>query len=403
MRSRLIVAVLALFAGAAWPTVVGAVPVDDVAAALRSDPVYVDAAAERALSEFEAGEVRDAIRLAGTPIYVAVLPASAVDAAGGDAGELASQLASALGRDGTIVVLAGDSLRAGSSELPAGRAGELVVEALDAGGGDTSAVLVDFVELVGAEVASGSSEGGAGGGSAGDDGGGGNTWVLPAVLVGGAGIGGAMLLRSSRRRKAEQERAEAADRELLRAELSVLADDVVRLEPLVQLHPGAQSDFDAAVNRYRAAEAAIHHADEPVDLVRVQRVVDEARYSMDRARAVVDGREPPLPPAHLRRIGEHGEPAVTVDGDRQPAYVGYPGGYGAGWYGGMGGGGLFSGLLLGSLLAGGFGGWGHGHTTVINEGGGGDAGGWGGGDFGGGDFGGGDFGGGDFGGGDFGG
>ena len=156
MRSCLVVAVLALFAGAGWPAVVEAAPVDDVAAALRTDPVYVDAAAERALSESEAGEVRDAIRLAGTPIYVAVLPASAVDAAGGDAGELASQLASDLQRDGTIAVLAGESLRAGSSELPAGRAGELVVEALDTGGGDTTAVLVDFVELVGAEVASGS-------------------------------------------------------------------------------------------------------------------------------------------------------------------------------------------------------------------------------------------------------
>jgi hypothetical protein len=396
MRSRIVVAVLALLAGAAWPAVAGAAPVDDVAAALRSDPLYVDVAAERALSESEAGEVRDAIRRAGTPIYVAVLPASAVDAAGGDAGELAGQLAAALQRDGTVAVLAGDSLRAGSSELPSGRAGELVIEALDAGGGDTSAVLVDFVELVGDEVASGSGEGGAGGESAGDDGGG-NAWVLPAVLVGGAGVGGALLLRSSRRRRAERERAEAADRELLRAELSVLADDVVRLEPVVQLHPDAQSDFDAAVNRYRAAQAAIDHADEPIDLVRVRRVVDEARYSMDRARAVVDGREPP-PPAHLRRMGDHGEPAVTIDDDRQPAYVGYPGGYGAGWYGGMGGGGLFSGLLLGSLLAGGFGGWGHGHTTIINEGDGGDAGCWDGGVFGGVDFGGGDFGGGDFGG-----
>ena len=69
-----------------------------------------------------------------------------------------------------------------------------------------------------------------------------------------------------------------------------------------------------------------------------------------------------------------------------------------GWFGG---GGLFNGLLLGAML-GGFGGWGWGGTTVINEG---DTyvDGDGGGDFGGGDFGGGDFGGGDFGGGDFGG
>ena len=120
----------------------------------------------------------------------------------------------------------------------------------------------------------------------------------------------------------------------------------------------------------------------------------EARYSMDRARAIIDGREPPAPPEELRQPGRHGEPAVTIDEQRQPAYVGYPGGYSGGWFGGMGGGGLFSGLLLGSLL-GGFGGWGHGGTTIINEAG--EDGG--GGDFGGGDFGGGDFGGGDFGGG----
>ena len=208
----------------------------------------------------------------------------------------------------------------------------------------------------------------------------------------------------------ERARAEAADRQLLQAELSVLADDVVRLEPEVELHPAAQSDYDAAVSRYRAAQAALEYADEPVDLVRVQRVVAEANYSMDRVRAIVQGREPPPPPTDLQSVGPHGEPAVTLDDDRQPSYVGYPGGYQGGWFGGTGGG-LFSGLLLGSLLAGGFGGWGYGgHTTIINEGGdgGGDGGGdWsggdGGGDFGGGDFGGGDFGGGDFGGGDFGG
>ena len=169
---------------------------------------------------------------------------------------------------------------------------------MQSGGDDTVAVLTDFVGLVGEEVTGGSS-GGESPASADD---GGTNWLLPAVLVGGAGVGGALLWRSSQKRKAaaaERARAEAADRELLRAELSVLADDVVRLEPEVLLHPEAQSDFDAAVNRYRAAQAALDAADEPIDLVRVRRVVDEARYSMDRARALLEGREPPLPPAHL--------------------------------------------------------------------------------------------------------
>jgi succinyl-CoA synthetase beta subunit len=153
---------------------------------------------------------------------------------------------------------------------------------------------------------------------------------------------------------------------MLIAEISVLASDVVRYEPEVQLHADARSDFDAAVNRYRAAQAAVEYIDEPIDLVRVARMVTEARYSMDRVAAIVDGREPPPPPEELQRVGRHGEPAVTLDENREPAYVGYPGGYGGGWFGGTGGG-LLSGLLIGSMLGGGFGGWGHGDTTIINN------------------------------------
>ena len=73
-----------------------AAPIDEVADSLRSDPVYVDPNTERSLSESEAAEVREAIRDAGTPVYVAVLPAAAADSAGGDAGELASQVAESL-------------------------------------------------------------------------------------------------------------------------------------------------------------------------------------------------------------------------------------------------------------------------------------------------------------------
>jgi hypothetical protein len=377
------------------------VDLDEVADALRRNPVYVDLDAERALSEDEIEELQSAIRSADTPIYIAVLPSSAADLAGGDPAEVASQLAESVDRPGTLAVIVGNSFRAGSSELPAGEAADLAVAALEANGDDTAAVLDDFVEKV--SEASSSATGSDGSSDGGDDDGGGSGWVLPVVLVGGAGAAGLLLWRRSQRRRAEaaeRARAEEADRQLLRAEVSVLADDVVRLEPEVLLHPEARNDFDAAVSRYRAAQAALEYTDQPVDLVRVARVVAEARYSMERARAIIQGRPPPEPPEELQRPGAHGEPAVTLDDDRQPAYVGYPGGFAGGWFGGTSG--LFTGLLLGSFLSGGFGGWGGG-TTIINEaddGGGGD---FGGGDFGGGDFGGGDFGGGDFGGGDFGG
>jgi hypothetical protein len=392
---------LVVMVGLAGGTASGSIDLGDVAGAMRGDPVYVDTDAERALNEGEIDDLRSAIRGADTPIYIAVLPASAADLAGGDAAEVASQLADAVDRPGTYGVVVGERFRAGSTELPAGEAADLAQQALDANGDETAAVLNDFVDRV--RDAARSSGGSGGSGEGGDDDSG-SSWVLPAVIAAGAGGAGLLVWRRSRRRRAEaaeRARAEAADRQMLKAELSVLADDVVRLEPEVDLHPEARSDFDAAVNRYRAAQAAMDYADEPIDLVRVARVVAEARYSMDRVRAILEGRDPPAPPDDLQRPGQHGEPAVTLDEEREPAYVGYPGGFQSGWFGGTGGG-LFSGLLLGSLLAGGFGGWGYGGTTIINEGdeSGGD---FGGGDFGGGDFGGGDFGGGDFGGGDFGG
>lgn len=76
--------------------------------------------------------------------------------------------------------------------------------------------------------------------------------------------------------------------QMLRAELSVLADDVLRLEPQVVLREAARSDYEAARHRYRIAEAAIGQATGQDDLVRVQQVVDEAKDAMSRVRVLVD-------------------------------------------------------------------------------------------------------------------
>ena len=141
---------------------------------------------------------------------------------------------------------------------------------------------------------------------------------------------------------------------MLRAELSVLADDVVRLEPRVELCEAAREDFDAATQRYRIAQVALDQAGADLDLVRLQRLVDEATWSMSRARAILHGRKPPDPPETLRRPGGHGEPAIQLDEQERPTYVGSPADFRSGWFGV--GGGLFSGLLLGNML-GGFDGW----------------------------------------------
>jgi hypothetical protein len=159
---------------------------------------------------------------------------------------------------------------------------------------------------------------------------------------------------SRRRRASRQAQATRPSTAMVRAELSVLADDILRLEPQVAIHEAARDDFESAAHRYRVAQAALDEAPEDIDLVRVQRVVDEATWSMARARAAVEGRTLPQPPSRLQRRGPHGEPAIQLNDGDEPAYVGSDAEYRSGWF--AAGGGLFGGLLLGTFL-GGFGGW----------------------------------------------
>jgi hypothetical protein len=175
--------------------------------------------------------------------------------------------------------------------------------------------------------------------------------LLPIIL----GVAFIAVSRIGRRRQRSHEfQGSRPSTAMLRAELSVLADDILRFEPLVAINEDARRDFESATHRYRVAQAAFDEAPDEVDLVRVQRVVDEATWSMARARAIVDGRRPPDPPATLQRPGYHGEPAIGLDDDDLPTYVGSSAPYRSGWF--AAGGGLFGGLLVGTML-GGFGGW----------------------------------------------
>jgi len=173
---------------------------------------------------------------------------------------------------------------------------------------------------------------------------------LPFALVFGMALLVRRAMRGGRRRSgraARQNTSSTANVQVLRAELSVLADDVIRLEPQVALKDAARDDFETATHRYRVAQAALDYAKESADLVRVQRVVDEATWSMSRARAIVEGRRLPSPPQSLRRPGPDGEPAVDVDERERPVYVDSPAPFRSGWF--AAGGGLLGGLLLGGF------------------------------------------------------
>jgi hypothetical protein len=205
----------------------------------------------------------------------------------------------------------------------------------------------------------------------------------------------------------------------------------------------AKQRYEQALEAYQRASEIFDRAKRPEDLAPVSETLEEGRYAMAYAKALLDGKPPPerrppcffdprhgpsteevewAPPggsarpvpacaADALRIKEGFQPhgrQVTVDG-RSTDYWNAPRHYGpwaGGYFNGFGGGGLLSTLLVGSALGAGlgfgaeavgdlFGGDGDGD----GDGDGGD--GWGDGD--GGDWGGdgGDFGGGDFGGGDF--
>jgi hypothetical protein len=421
MRSRLLLSVLAVSLVAAAPARAQGT-LSEAAQALRDSPVYVDPTAERALTDRQTARLRDLIAEEDAgPMYVAVLPDSARDEAGGDPSAALREIAEELRRPGTYAGVIGDSFRAGSAgvDVPAS---ELARESLEAHAADgTFLVLRDFVRRVG--------DSRAGGGSSGEGGNGGGGFPTVLLLL----LGVPLLLfglsrRRQRKREEERRRVELEEvKQVAREDLVALGEDIRALDLDVQM-PDADAEgkqhYDQAVERYGEAEEALDRARRPQDIEPVTSALEEGRWAMAAAKAELAGGEAPerrppcffdprhgpsvtdvewAPPggqprpvpvcaADLQRIQDGIDPVareVPVGGQMVPYWAAGPA-Y-MPWAGGFFGGGLLPGLFLGSMLGGGFGmfGGGMGEDALASDGG----------DFGGGDLA--DFGGGDFG--DFGG
>src|SRR5215210_840071 len=399
--------------------------VGEAADALATNPVYVDPAAERALSDEDADALRRRIeeRNAG-PLYVAVLPDSAKNEGGGSTEGVARAIAQRLGRPGTYAVVAGGSFSAGSTNLR-GTGDQATAALAEHKGEGTSAVLLDFVDRVGELRAGRSPDSGSGDGGSGGSGGGGSgigaALLLPLLALGG----GALLLSRRRRRKAEE--AELAElRENVRDDLVALGDDIRALDLDVEMpgvDPQAKADYDHAVEAYDRADTLLDRARAPEDFEPIGAALEEGRYAMTSAKERLAGRRPPertppcffdprhgpssrevewAPPggaprmvpaceADAQRVDRGEDPEareVLVGGQRMPYWSAGPmyAPFAGGFFGGFGGG-LFPGLMHGTMLGSSLGGWGMGDAY-------GSGGDWGGGDGGGGgDWGGGDFGG----------
>ncbi|MBA3841525.1 MAG: hypothetical protein H0X39_02730 [Actinobacteria bacterium] len=408
---------IALAALALAPAAAAGTIIDRAVTGLSSNPVYVDPAATKTITAAQAAAVRQEIETKGDgPIYIAILPAAALDEAGGDALGIVDEIHRQLGDRGAYAVVAGGHFRAEATDLN-GKAADLATKAFNAHHSDGIApTLTDFVDRVGA-TRSGKGDGSGGGIR--------RIGLFPILLLGGIAF---FLFRRFKRRRVQADEFREV-KETVRQDLVALADDVQGLEQRVESNEPAKHDYLAALEQYARASGAFDQARSPQQLAPVGEALEEGRYLMASAEARLDGKSPPerrpacffdprhgpsvrdvewSPPggqprevpacaADAIRIEEGGEPdsrQVLVGGQAMPYWAAGP------MYGGYFGG-FFPGLMLGELM-GGFGGYGFGGFGGYDGGGGDDAGG-GMGDFGGGggDFGGGDFGGGDGGGGDF--
>ncbi len=429
----------------ASPTASAAVPVDQVANALLSSPVYVEPGNEAGVTAAEGEQLLSDVQSAGTPIYVAVLKA---DSLGGQTiAEYTHSLGAKVGVKGTYAVVAGRNFYADSRVFDVST---LANESLAQNKADgATAILTAFVSGVtglasggGADAGSGSGTGsGLDPGFTGQDGltdttGGGS--LVPVLVIGGIVAAGAVGIgvvgsRAARKRNAEQL---AAVRTVVDEDVTEFGEQATAVDATdARLGDVGRAELTAALAAYDNAKVRADGMRSAQEASLVTQALEDGRYFLACANARIDGTTPPvrrapcfIDPRHGPSVQDvmwspdGGAPrsipvcqacAVTLAEGRTPAAREVPVGaagqrvpywmagpqyrpYAGGYYNAYGN--ILPALMIGTMLGGG-------HTTVVNNidnsggwmGGGGSGGGWSGGDSGGGGWmggGGGDFGGG---------
>ncbi|GGL04920.1 hypothetical protein [Planomonospora parontospora] len=456
---RLGAAIAAMFAGllailmTAPPAHAAAPDPDTIVSAWAKDPLYVESGS--ALTSSEQSAIRDSVKGANPPIYVAALPDGTVTS-GSAAGDLITKMGTQLKSGGTekatIALLDGKTLFAGSSSLRGGIAGRIANAAV-ASNDDVASGMQDFVRRVELaesgktrEAVSLDGSGGSGGSESSSSGGGSGAGVLVGILVLALAGGGGLFLYSRKQKKAREAREAAelaAVKQTVDEDVTKFGEEITALDMDVKMLADGgdhQDDWARALDSYERAKVELEAVKRPDELRGVTTALEEGRYALACVKARVNHlplperrspcffnpqhgpsvrdvrwappggavRDVPACAADAEAIERGFEPQtreVMINGQRRPYYDAGPAyqPYAYGYYGGFGDvmSGMLVGTMLGSMMGGwGMGGYGMGYGAGYQEGvsdGGGDWGGGGGGDFGGG----GDWGGGDFGGGDW--
>jgi hypothetical protein len=290
--------VLCLLAGLAAPAWAGPW-VDRAAGSLRDDPLYVHPAARPTLSPADAERVRARLAVAGTPVFVAVLPGQAGREAGGDANRLAAMVAASVGRPGTYLVVTGGEEGAGSNTLARGVASRQATAAFGQHP-ELAAAVLDFI------------------GRAEDRAGRPPATTPPAQPPPGQGVGGdtvlmvllavaglvalAVLLALTLENRSERRTARIGSqfgevKAVAQEDITALADDLRNLDVDLQAdeadNPRAVSQYTRAHELLERAEQALAQARSPADLAPVSNALESGRFAMASARALFERRDPP--------------------------------------------------------------------------------------------------------------
>src|SRR5215211_4333476 len=264
--------VLCLLAGLAAPAWAGPW-VDRAAGSLRDDPLYVHPGARPTLSPPEVERVRARLTIAGTPVFVAVLPGQARGEAGGDANRLAGMIAASVGRPGTYLVVAGGEEGAGSNTLAKGVAARQARAAFRQHP-ELAAATMDFIGR--AEQAAGRppattapAQPPPGQGDAD-----GNTLLVVLLAIAGV-VTLAVLLALTLENRSERRTVRVGNQ----------SDEVD--------NPKAVNQYTRAHEFLERADQALEQAETPADLARVSTALESGRYAMAAARAMFEGRDPP--------------------------------------------------------------------------------------------------------------
>ena len=209
---------------------------------------------------------------------------------GADADLLADELLDSLG-SGTVVVLTPSEIGAVSSEYDDNEIDAALDDTVATGGSSYGEDFSEFAaSLTGAQPASA---------------GGGFSLVPVLVVVGLAGVVGFFMWRGGSERRQAKEKLFTEARAEIRQQMDVVATEIVELadDPRVASNEIATTHYREASETFRQAEARLTAASSLDQLEDLSDDLDRARWQLDAAQALVEGR--PLPPEPVEEAPPH--------------------------------------------------------------------------------------------------